>query len=105
MATKTALLAQPAVQSQPSRRPRESFYRRHEALILGPDGRHQPAAGRQLALQRGRDGIACRGGDVDRVDLMVGMFAEDLPEGFGFSDTAFRVFILMASRRLKSQCS
>ncbi|MEO1447645.1 MAG: peroxidase family protein, partial [Cyanobacteria bacterium J06635_11] len=24
------------------------------------------------------------------------------PEGFGFSDTAFRVFILMASRRLKS---
>jgi hypothetical protein len=41
-------------------------------------------------------------GDIDSVDLMVGMFAEDLPEGFGFSDTAFRVFILMASRRLKS---
>lgn len=40
--------------------------------------------------------------DIDSVDLMVGMFAEDLPEGFGFSDTAFRVFILMASRRLKS---
>ena len=40
--------------------------------------------------------------DVDRVDLMVGLFAEDLPDGFGFSDTAFRVFILMASRRLKS---
>jgi hypothetical protein len=40
--------------------------------------------------------------DVDRVDLMVGMFAEDFPKGFGFSDTAFRVFILMASRRLKS---
>jgi hypothetical protein len=40
--------------------------------------------------------------DLESVDLMVGMFAEDLPEGFGFSDTAFRVFILMASRRLKS---
>ena len=40
--------------------------------------------------------------DIDRVDLMVGLFAEDLPDGFGFSDTAFRVFILMASRRLKS---
>lgn len=40
--------------------------------------------------------------DIDRLDLMVGLFAEDLPEGFGFSDTAFRVFILMASRRLKS---
>ena len=37
-----------------------------------------------------------------RVDLMVGMYAEPLPQGFGFSDTAFRVFILMASRRLKS---
>jgi hypothetical protein len=40
--------------------------------------------------------------DINAVDLMVGMFAEDLPEGFGFSDTAFRIFILMASRRLKS---
>ncbi len=40
--------------------------------------------------------------DIDSVDLIVGMFAEDLPAGFGFSDTAFRVFILMASRRLKS---
>jgi hypothetical protein len=40
--------------------------------------------------------------NVDRVDLLVGLMAEDLPEGFGFSDTAFRVFILMASRRLKS---
>ena len=28
--------------------------------------------------------------------------AEPLPEEMGFSDTAFRVFILMASRRLKS---
>ncbi|MBA2537389.1 MAG: peroxidase, partial [Actinobacteria bacterium] len=41
-------------------------------------------------------------GDVDRVDLMVGLYAEPLPKGFGFSDTAFRNFILMASRRLKS---
>ena len=40
--------------------------------------------------------------DIDSVDLMIGLFAEELPEGFGFSDTAFRVFILMASRRLKS---
>ena len=40
--------------------------------------------------------------DVDRVDLMVGMFAETPPQGFAVSDTAFRIFILMASRRLKS---
>ena len=40
--------------------------------------------------------------DIDKVDLMAGLYAEPLPEGFGFSDTAFRIFILMASRRLKS---
>jgi hypothetical protein len=40
--------------------------------------------------------------DIDKVDLQVGMYSEPLPPGFGFSDTAFRVFILMASRRLKS---
>jgi hypothetical protein len=42
------------------------------------------------------------GGDLEKVDLMTGLFAEPLPEGFGFSETAFRIFILMASRRLKS---
>ena len=42
------------------------------------------------------------GGDVEKVDLQVGMQAETPPKHFGFSDTAFRVFILMASRRLKS---
>jgi hypothetical protein len=40
--------------------------------------------------------------DIEKVDLLVGCLAEPLPTGFGFSDTAFRVFILMASRRLKS---
>jgi Animal haem peroxidase len=42
------------------------------------------------------------GGDIEKVDLMVGLFAEKRPDGFGFSDTAFRIFILMASRRLNS---
>ena len=42
------------------------------------------------------------GGDLDSVDLMVGLFAEPKPKGFGFSDTAFRIFILMATRRLES---
>jgi hypothetical protein len=46
-------------------------------------------------------------GDVEKVDLQVGVLAETknrngTPPGFGFSDTAFRIFILMASRRLKS---
>jgi Animal haem peroxidase len=42
------------------------------------------------------------GGDIDKVDTQVGMLGEEMPPGFGFSDTAFRIFILMASRRLKS---
>ena len=40
--------------------------------------------------------------DVEQVDLTIGMCAERFPARFGFSDTAFRIFILMASRRLKS---
>jgi len=39
---------------------------------------------------------------VEQVDLLVGLHCETPPPGFGFSDTAFRIFILMASRRLKS---
>jgi hypothetical protein len=41
-------------------------------------------------------------GDIEKVDLMVGLYAEKRPTGFAFSDTAFRIFILMASRRLNS---
>ena len=45
-------------------------------------------------------------GTVDKVDLLVGTLAEaksgNQPPRFGFSDTAFRIFIVMASRRLKS---
>ena len=41
-------------------------------------------------------------GKIEDLDLIPGVMAEDLPEGFAFSDTAFRIFILMASRRLNS---
>jgi hypothetical protein len=40
--------------------------------------------------------------DLELVDTHVGLMAEPLPKGFGFSETAFRIFVLMASRRLKS---
>lgn len=40
--------------------------------------------------------------NIDAVDTMIGLFAETCPPGFGFSDTAFRIFILMASRRIQS---
>ena len=41
-------------------------------------------------------------GDVEKVDTVIGLLGEQPPPGFGFSDTAFRIFILMASRRLQS---
>ncbi|SEG97722.1 Animal haem peroxidase [Nonomuraea solani] len=41
-------------------------------------------------------------GDPERVDTTIGLLAEPKPAGFALSDTAFRVFVLMASRRLKS---
>src|SRR5713101_1558590 len=40
--------------------------------------------------------------DIDCVDLIIGMFAEKRPQGFAFSETAFRIFALMAPRRLSS---
>jgi len=41
--------------------------------------------------------------NVDEVDFKIGCLAEDpRPENFVFGETAFNIFILMASRRLKS---
>jgi len=40
--------------------------------------------------------------DVESVDLLVGMLAEKPLEGFAISETAFRIFLLMAPRRLQS---
>ena len=45
--------------------------------------------------------------NIEDVDLLIGTLCESeakpgTPPGFGFSDTVFRIFILMASRRLRS---
>lgn len=68
---------------------------------------HMPPQKDFLELTGGNKKVADRlatlyDNDIEKVDLLVGCLAEPLPQGFGFSDTAFRVFILMASRRLKS---
>jgi hypothetical protein len=39
---------------------------------------------------------------VEDVDLTVGLLADRKPAGFAISDTAFRIFLLMAARRLRS---
>ncbi|KAJ4202014.1 hypothetical protein NW759_015482 [Fusarium solani] len=68
---------------------------------------HMPPARTFIELTGGDEKLAADldevyNGDIEAVDLLVGTLSEPLPEGFGFSDTAFRVFILMASRRIKS---
>jgi hypothetical protein len=40
--------------------------------------------------------------NVEDVDLIVGVMADRKPAGFAISDTAFRIFLLMAARRLRS---
>ncbi|PWA71596.1 heme peroxidase [Artemisia annua] len=42
------------------------------------------------------------GDDVEQLDLLVGMLAEKKIKGFGISETAFIIFLLMASRRLEA---
>lgn len=39
---------------------------------------------------------------IEKVDLMVGMLAEKKIKGFAISETAFLIFLLMASRRLEA---
>lgn len=77
--------------------PRYCEFRRHlhlkaptsfEDLTPNPDW--------QAELRRVYDG------DLENVDLMVGLYAETPPAGMGFSDTAFRIFALMAPRRISS---
>lgn len=41
------------------------------------------------------------GNDIEKVDLLIGCLAESVrPDGYGFGETAFQIFALMASRRL-----
>ncbi|KAF7834588.1 alpha-dioxygenase 2 [Senna tora] len=42
------------------------------------------------------------GDDVEKLDLIVGLHAEKKIKGFAISETAFFVFVLMASRRLEA---
>lgn len=41
-------------------------------------------------------------GNIEDVDLLIGSLAEARPEGFGFGDTPFHLFLCMANRRLKT---
>ncbi|XP_076938548.1 alpha-dioxygenase 1-like [Bidens hawaiensis] len=45
------------------------------------------------------------GDDVEQLDLLVGMMAEKKIKGFAISETAFIIFLTMASRRLQADRS
>ncbi|HKB93907.1 MAG TPA: peroxidase family protein [Gaiellaceae bacterium] len=77
--------------------PRYNEFRR--LFHLEPVRSFEELTGGDAALAAEIEGVY---GDVERVDLLVGLYAEPKPQGFGFSDTAFRVFVLMASRRLEA---
>ncbi|KAL1211305.1 Alpha-dioxygenase 1 [Cardamine amara subsp. amara] len=42
------------------------------------------------------------GGDVEELDLLVGLMAEKKIKGFAISETAFYIFLIMATRRLEA---
>ncbi|KAG0629667.1 hypothetical protein M758_1G120800 [Ceratodon purpureus] len=42
------------------------------------------------------------GNDVERLDILVGLLLEKKPPGFAISETAFFIFVIMASRRLEA---
>ncbi|WP_419222510.1 peroxidase family protein [Gordonia sp. CPCC 206044] len=75
--------------------PRYNEFR--ELLRLAPASDFLELTGGDVTAAAELEGVY---GHVDDVDLMIGLYAEPKPDGFGFSDTAFRLFILMASRRL-----
>jgi hypothetical protein len=74
---------------------------RHNASAPDCTRRRSSAGG---YLRRRRDGADLRDfyrNDITAVDTMIGLFAENCPPGSA-SPTPFRIFILMASRRIQS---
>jgi hypothetical protein len=77
--------------------PRYNVFRR-SLRLPPPDSFHDLAGGdpdRAREIEQVYD-------SVEDVDLTVGLLAERKPAGFAISDTAFRIFLLMAARRLRS---
>ncbi|KAJ3284067.1 hypothetical protein HDU79_008517 [Rhizoclosmatium sp. JEL0117] len=78
--------------------PRYNAYRRLMNLppkLLFSDISSDPQTAADLAL--------LYAGDIEAVDLLVGSLAEDArPTGFAFSETTFRLFMSVASRRISA---
>lgn len=73
--------------------PRYNEFRRN--LLMIPIHRWEDLTDDQEAIEALRD---VYGDDVEKLDLQVGLHAEKKIPGFAISETAFFIFVLMASR-------
>ncbi|XVF16477.1 hypothetical protein REPUB_Repub10bG0034300 [Reevesia pubescens] len=69
------------------------------ALLLIPISRWEDLTDDKEAIQTLME---VYGNDVEELDLLVGLMAEKKIKGFAISETAFIIFVLMATRRLEA---
>ncbi|GFP98905.1 alpha-dioxygenase 2 [Phtheirospermum japonicum] len=69
------------------------------ALLLIPISKWQDLTDDEEAIETMRH---VYGDDVEKLDIMVGLMAEKKINGFAISETAFIIFLLMATRRLEA---
>ncbi|KAL3629248.1 hypothetical protein CASFOL_026470 [Castilleja foliolosa] len=69
------------------------------ALLLIPISKWQDLTDDEEAIETMRN---VYGDDVENLDIMVGLMAEKKINGFAISETAFVIFLLMATRRLEA---
>ncbi len=83
--------------------PRYNEFRRQ--LRLNPIRSFRDLTDDEKTIERLERVYGDRQEDIEKLDLMVGTLAEDpsrRPEGFGFGETLFQIFILNATRRLQA---
>ena len=81
--------------------PRYNEFRRQ--LLLNPISSFDDLTTDKSVVERLKKMYGDQPEDVENLDLMIGGLAEDVrPQGFGFGETVFQIFILNASRRLQA---
>lgn len=81
--------------------PRYNEFRRQ--LGLQPITRFEDLTDNAEEVQQLKEVYGSEPADVEKLDLMIGTLAEShRPDGFGFGETMFQIFILNATRRLQA---
>ncbi|KAJ7970295.1 alpha dioxygenase [Quillaja saponaria] len=68
-------------------------------LLMIPIGKWEDLTDDEIVIEALRE---VYGDDVEKLDLLVGLHAEKKIKGFAISETAFFIFLLIASRRLEA---